>query len=470
MQSVQICGACKLRYARSEDRDAYRKAIEVSASETVVCPCCVGILQKLPTFSDRIAEQVKSEGFEVTTFNISVVLAAPFYVRQWGWWHHLVQLNAAGSLDSGEDVVDCKDVIKWFLPEALEQRLSAKYDHKSDMLLILSFTAQHLFSEAEFLGKLDKKLVAKRSRSRKGGKLIRGEPEIPAQAVSRMLPTVSPTDFLRHSAVPPPATGTPGSLSITCQRDPVYVAGQYCKYDRETSQSEWIIGRGESEERKGTGSTDEYISTIIKRLFGAIDHTFIAAGREDIDVRMLGEGRPFVVNMVNAKRVKVNQCEIEAAQTQINQEADGMVEVFNLRRVDKRFCDVIKATEETKRKSYCCVVHLRNHPPAEQILRIVSETMQKAKEGGGEGLIVKQKTPLRVLHRRSLLVREKCIHGMEVEVVNSHFVTLRLDTQAGTYIKEFVTGDMGRTRPSFGDLMGCEADILQLDVEKVHFK
>lgn len=38
---------------------------------------------------------------------------------------------------------------------------------------------------------------------------------------------------------------------------------------------------------------------------------------------------------------------------------------------------------------------------------------------------------------------------------------------AGTYIKEFVHGDLGRTVPSVGSLLGCRADILQLDVTHV---
>ena len=41
---------------------------------------------------------------------------------------------------------------------------------------------------------------------------------------------------------------------------------------------------------------------------------------------------------------------------------------------------------------------------------------------------------------------------------------LDLTTQAGTYVKEFVHGDLGRTTPNVGALLGCEADILQLDV------
>ena len=38
---------------------------------------------------------------------------------------------------------------------------------------------------------------------------------------------------------------------------------------------------------------------------------------------------------------------------------------------------------------------------------------------------------------------------------------------AGTYIKEFVHGDLGRTVPNVGQILGTEADILQLDVTNV---
>lgn len=42
---------------------------------------------------------------------------------------------------------------------------------------------------------------------------------------------------------------------------------------------------------------------------------------------------------------------------------------------------------------------------------------------------------------------------------------LHLTTQAGTYIKEFVHGDLGRTIPNLGEILGCEVDIIALDVE-----
>lgn len=52
-----------------------------------------------------------------------------------------------------------------------------------------------------------------------------------------------------------------------------------------------------------------------------------------------------------------------------------------------------------------------------------------------------------------------------------HLILWKLcDGQAGTYIKEFVHSDEGRTTPNLASLVGCAepARILQLDVLEVH--
>lgn len=79
-------------------------------------------------------------------------------------------------------------------------------------------------------------------------------------------------------------------------------------------------------------------------------------------------------------------------------------------------------------------------------------------------------TPIRVIHRRSPMVRAKVIHSMKTRWINDHWFHLELTASAGTYIKEFVHGDLGRTVPSVGSLLGCKADIFQLDVLRVHVK
>lgn len=73
-----------------------------------------------------------------------------------------------------------------------------------------------------------------------------------------------------------------------------------------------------------------------------------------------------------------------------------------------------------------------------------------------------------MLHRRSLAVRSKVIHRLRATYINQHYMHICLLASAGTYIKEFVHGDLGRTVPSVGSLLNSEADILQLDVTNVY--
>ena len=61
-------------------------------------------------------------------------------------------------------------------------------------------------------------------------------------------------------------------------------------------------------------------------------------------------------------------------------------------------------------------------------------------------------------------MRERAVYAMEAKILGPRFLLLDLTTQAGTYVKEFVHGDLGRTTLNVGALLGCEADILQLDV------
>jgi tRNA pseudouridine synthase 10 len=68
-------------------------------------------------------------------------------------------------------------------------------------------------------------------------------------------------------------------------------------------------------------------------------------------------------------------------------------------------------------------------------------------------LAIQQETPIRVLHRRTLMTRPKVIHEAKCEVLNKHYMLLRLTTSAGTYVKEFVHGDRGRTLPNVSSIL-----------------
>lgn len=50
---------------------------------------------------------------------------------------------------------------------------------------------------------------------------------------------------------------------------------------------------------------------------------------------------------------------------------------------------------------------------------------------------------------------------------NPKVIILDVITQAGTYIKELVHGEFGRTQPSISSIIGQEVDIVALDVNAI---
>jgi tRNA pseudouridine synthase 10 len=49
---------------------------------------------------------------------------------------------------------------------------------------------------------------------------------------------------------------------------------------------------------------------------------------------------------------------------------------------------------------------------------------------------------------------------MKADFVNPNYFVLNVLASAGTYIKELVHGDLGRTTPSIGQILNTECDIL----------
>jgi tRNA pseudouridine synthase 10 len=78
-----------------------------------------------------------------------------------------------------------------------------------------------------------------------------------------------------------------------------------------------------------------------------------------------------------------------------------------------------------------------------------------------------QRTPQRVAHRRADLDREREVKVLSATRIGDLRLELRLQCQHGTYVKEFISGDEGRTTPSLASLLGVDARCDVLDVEEI---
>ena len=86
--------------------------------------------------------------------------------------------------------------------------------------------------------------------------------------------------------------------------------GRYNKYSRTLSQTAWLI----EGQRKMISSIEEIMGDILKKELGATECVFTSSGREDIDVKCLGKGRPFTLEFFEPKRTEFTKAELKSYQ------------------------------------------------------------------------------------------------------------------------------------------------------------
>ena len=251
------------------------------------------------------------------------------------------------------------------------------------------------------------------------------------------------------------------------ERTKVFVEGRYLKHTRDLPQTVFFCPECKGHPRRkrkcerceGFGkltrdSVQELVGWVLGKAAGTRRHKFHGAGREDVDVRMLGEGRPFVVELIDPRTTQIDLAEVEA---EINSRNEGRLEIRGLHWTQKGRVRVLK--EGRFAKEYRARVAVDDAPNVDDLATKI-----------GERYTVAQTTPSRVAHRRADKVRERWVELLALEgapegegAETEFFVTLR--TQAGTYVKEAISGEDGRSEPSLATLLGVkEARCVELDV------
>jgi len=359
-------------------------------------------------------------------------------------------------------------------------------------------------------------------------------------------------------------------LTLTVELDvrAVYIYGRYRKLERGIPQTRWPCrackGRG-CERCNHTGlqyekSVQDLVGNPMLEIFGGTEHAFHGMGREDIDVRCLGRGRPFVLEVKEPQKRSFNA---EKLAEIINEAAQGSVEVSSIRPSTRS--EVVRIKDTPAEKSYTIRFTLepmneaeyavltapvdmtkedvqnrskkrrrqrrgdkgadRTKPlettievppsgPSEAELKAMkkpelvalAETHGLAKSGkkdelierilaalppapavydlpddetilkiieGLNGIKLAQRTPERVAHRRSDLIRKRTVfeaHSPFIEVNENgqREIEFTLRCESGTYVKETVHGDSGRTQPSVAALIKAKCNVVWLDVGDIH--
>ena len=255
------------------------------------------------------------------------------------------------------------------------------------------------------------------------------------------------------------------TLRVKAEVRPVFLYGRYRKMSREVPQTRWPCrsckGRkGGCESCNMTGlqyphSVQDLVGEPIRQSLDAEDTSFHGMGREDIDVRCLGRGRPFVIEV---KRPKKRTLDIEELLTLIAAGAEGLIEVDELRPSTRP--EVARIKETKAEKSYRIRFAIEGDPMDQEDV--------EARILALSGAMLEQRTPKRVAHRRSDLVRKRELVSIVNVVVEDKEIQFDVRCQTGTYVKEMVHSDDGRTTPSVAEVLERPCEVLWLDVLEIH--
>ncbi|MCP4770561.1 MAG: hypothetical protein GY879_04035 [Planctomycetes bacterium] len=238
--------------------------------------------------------------------------------------------------------------------------------------------------------------------------------------------------------------------------------GRYRKFVRDLPQTVFFCpkcrGRGcntcDGYGKLTKDSIQELVARVAMPRFKARRNKFHGAGREDMDVRMLGTGRLFVFEMQKAKR---NTVDLEDLAAEVTRRSEGRIEIFDLKLCGRKRVVEIKETHCAKEYQ----ARVRFEEGAEVDFDAAAKVLDDLVSQDRFDIV--QKTPQRVAHRRADMDRVRWIKITAWERDGNDLMVSIL-SQHGTYIKEAISSDDGRSQPSLSSLLGAPCTCVELDV------
>jgi tRNA pseudouridine synthase 10 len=251
---------------------------------------------------------------------------------------------------------------------------------------------------------------------------------------------------------------------LEVQVNSAFVYGRYRKLQRDIPQTKWPCNECGGSGRKrgascdgcgGSGyrydeSVEQLTAPVVLEAMDGEEAVFHGAGREDVDALMLGSGRPFVIEVKEPRVRDVDPADLEA---DIDEFADGKVEVTDLRLATHDMVERVKGLDASK--TYRMEVAFEE-PITDEALADALDDL--------DGTTIHQDTPQRVTHRRADVTRTREVYEISGELESEREATVDVHGEGGLYVKELASGDAGRTEPSLAGLLGVGAEVTALDV------
>jgi len=245
--------------------------------------------------------------------------------------------------------------------------------------------------------------------------------------------------------------------------NPVYLIGRYRKLVSRIPQTAWTCkicnGQG-CPECKGLGGTsgnsvEEIISRPILEIMSCEEIRFKPIGREDKDSKVLGEGRPFIIEVRGAKQVPFT---LTPLQELMNKSGSKKIEVTRLARATREIARKITTRIQTT-VLYRVTLELKVEISAEKL---------EALERAFSKVVVSQYVPSSKSRPRQR--QQKYIYETFIRRLAPDQIELMIKCQGGIRIRDLFSEAEFKTEPSLTDILGAEPSKIQVDVMDVQLE
>lgn len=485
LKSQGCCLRCCFRFIGYRTFECYCKSFEFATQQSFIdtkddtsteespCIVCLGVLQDKAqgNIITKIVEKVKEKDYDCTTFTCALTVPVSMKLREQVLYAYIskeIDIHESALNIFRAKLQSVKDIWKLFMIPQLEQTIGKRADLSTPSPFLIEIFLTYTNDEVIF-----KELMNKHKGDNVRQKKRKYNNKFSRKDVDTLLSEMTDEQLTRHFTISQIAPKMFVHVNdILCSHSSIFIGGRYNKLSRKLSQTPWFING----EKKVETSVQDLLCNPIAEIVKAESMKFLSSGREDVDVRNIYGGRPFAVELLNPRMTNITSELLMHLTGSINQ-STKQVQITSSLKVLSRFdLKKLKEGENIKTKFYraLCICRGASHdlPQLEHLNKL-------------ENVEIIQRTPVRVLHRRPLSPRTRIIYKMRARWAKPHelkkflhtvaestdaFFILDVKTQAGTYVKEFVHGDFGRTKPSLCDYLNAEVDIVALDVTGINLK
>ncbi len=255
---------------------------------------------------------------------------------------------------------------------------------------------------------------------------------------------------------------------VDLQLNPAYLFGRYRKLEPGLAQrirvcrvcngrgTEWREGEAQPCEHCGGSGYDTkesiewYVTEAIQATMDGSDTVFNAAGREDQDVLVRGEGRPFVVEI---KKPRTRPADLSAIKDDVRATSDGAIEVEGLSPASRDL--VAHLTQTTIAETYRLELTFGTR---------VDQASFEAALDSLDSASVRQ----RIEHDGRVSEQIRSVDGLRGELQSETTATVEIYSTDGLDLEALMVGDADRSDPNLASLLETAVtvdSIAVIDVE-----